>query len=281
MHFLLTLGYTTTCPTNHILRTATTAWKVCFPFIEHNCFRAHKSPQNPHTAVWTRAVSLFGRGQTTSNPRSAKRRANLFSCGAITRLCNAPRSLGHTRFDVAMRRAATGVANCLREVSASSSRATPAVLVGRHGWEYGPSSTMWPSVHAGSGWTNSTTAAAGALAATPSHGRRLSSKSSSGKPTEAADETGSAPEKSLEVESTPVNTLVSSEGSSPSMLTGPRVKGKKGYLEREGMIRETQKAVREYYKAGMYQVRRGRRLVFLMQAWGGVAWWLFMIQNGW
>ncbi|CAN0074946.1 unnamed protein product, partial [Ectocarpus fasciculatus] len=153
-----------------------------------------------------------------------------------------------------MRRAATGVANSLRVVSASGSRATPAVFIGRHGWGYGPSSAMRPSVHTGSGWKNSPTAAAAAVpAATPSHGRRLSSKSSSGKPTEAADEAGSKPEKSLEVESTPVNTLVSSEGSSPSMLTGPRVKSKKGYLEREGMIRETQKAIREYYKEGMYQ----------------------------
>ncbi|CAN0316091.1 unnamed protein product [Ectocarpus sp. 12 AP-2014] len=152
-----------------------------------------------------------------------------------------------------MRRAATGVANCLRVVSASGSRATPAVLGGCHGVEYGLSSAMWPSVHTGSSCKNSATAAAAVPAATPSHDRRLSSKSSSGKPTEAADEAGSEPEKFLEVESTPVNTLVSSEGSSPSMLTGPRVKSKKGYLEREGMIRETQKAVREYYKEGMYQ----------------------------
>lgn len=48
--------------------------------------------------------------------------------------------------------------------------------------------------------------------------------------------------------------LVSSEGASKS-LTGPRITSKKGYLDRENMIRETQKAIRQYYKDGMYQVR--------------------------
>lgn len=50
--------------------------------------------------------------------------------------------------------------------------------------------------------------------------------------------------------------LVSSEGSTKSLLTGPRITSKKGYLERETMIRETQKAIRQYYKEGMYQVQR-------------------------
>lgn len=50
-----------------------------------------------------------------------------------------------------------------------------------------------------------------------------------------------------------VPTLASKEGASKS-LTGPRITSKKGYLERENMIRETQKAVRQYYKEGMYQV---------------------------
>eukprot|EP00752_Nemacystus_decipiens_P003102 g2873.t1 len=82
----------------------------------------------------------------------------------------------------------------------------------------------------------------------------FSSKASSDEPSAdaAADskaESGSSPA----AESTPLNTLVSSEGASPSLLTGPRITSKKGYLERENMIRETQKAVREYYKEGMYQ----------------------------
>lgn len=50
-----------------------------------------------------------------------------------------------------------------------------------------------------------------------------------------------------------VPTLASKEGASKS-LKGPRITSKKGYLERENMIRETQKAVRQYYKEGMYQV---------------------------
>lgn len=104
----------------------------------------------------------------------------------------------------------------------------------------------------GTMWNNSVAPAA---APTASQCRRLSSKSPSVEPPGASDpeaESGQSPA----AEAAPVNTLVSSEGSSPSLLTGPRVTSKKGYLDRENMIRETQKAIREYYKEGMYQVRR-------------------------
>lgn len=85
--------------------------------------------------------------------------------------------------------------------------------------------------------------------------RRFSSKASSDKPSGAAADSEAESGNSPGTESAPLNTLVSSEGASPSLLTGPRITSKKGYLERENMIRETQKAVREYYKEGMYQVR--------------------------
>lgn len=96
-------------------------------------------------------------------------------------------------------------------------------------------------------------------AAVPSayHSRRFSSKASSDNPSGAAPESEAESESGAaeSATSTPPNALVSSEGASPSLLTGPRVTSRKGYLERENMIRETQKAVREYYKEGMYQVR--------------------------
>ena len=84
----------------------------------------------------------------------------------------------------------------------------------------------------------------------PDH-RRFSSKPPADMPSDAA---ANSEAESKKVDSAPVKTLVSSEGASPSFLTGPRIPSKKGYLERENMIRETQKAVREYYKDGMYQV---------------------------
>lgn len=84
--------------------------------------------------------------------------------------------------------------------------------------------------------------------------RHFSSRATSDNPAGAAADSESESGSSPAVVSAPLNTLVSSEGASPSLLTGPRVTSKKGYLERENMIRETQKAVREYYKEGMYQV---------------------------
>lgn len=83
-------------------------------------------------------------------------------------------------------------------------------------------------------------------------GRHLSSKRSSPESLKS-----SASEKVSVQSSTQSDTslsLISSEGSTKSLLTGPRITSKKGYLERENMIRETQKAIRQYYKEGMYQV---------------------------
>lgn len=83
-------------------------------------------------------------------------------------------------------------------------------------------------------------------------GRHLSSR-----PSSPESVTLSASKKESVQSSTKPDTsvsLVSSEGSTKSLLTGPRITSKKGYLERETMIRETQKAIRQYYKEGMYQV---------------------------
>lgn len=79
----------------------------------------------------------------------------------------------------------------------------------------------------------------------------------SSKPSSPESVTLSASKKESVQSSTKSDTsvsLVSSEGSTKSLLTGPRITSKKGYLERETMIRETQKAIRQYYKEGMYQV---------------------------
>lgn len=146
-----------------------------------------------------------------------------------------------------MRRTA---AQCLRIASTAGAKDSLARSASRYGGQRAPPVAMFSNGGCAM-WNNSAVAAA----PTASQCRRLSSKSPSGEPFGASDpkaESGQSPA----AEAAPVNTLVSSEGSSPSLLTGPRVTSKKGYLDRENMIRETQKAIREYYKEGMYQVRR-------------------------
>lgn len=87
----------------------------------------------------------------------------------------------------------------------------------------------------------------------------FSTKSSNPEPSSRADRSSKTTLESLQSSSeslsskTLASTLSSSEGVSQS-LTGPRITSKKGYLDRENMIRETQKAIRQYYKEGAYQV---------------------------
>lgn len=151
------------------------------------------------------------------------------------------------------RAAASGIATCVRAVSSPGTKASLARVVCQNGRACDPHSTIGMFARSNStgcpSW-NST-------AATSQVGRLLSSRSSSfDKASEEVSDSKVGSGQSSTAEATPAKTLVSSEGSSPSLLTGPRITSKKGYLEREGMISETQKAVREYYKEGMYQVSR-------------------------
>lgn len=157
---------------------------------------------------------------------------------------------------VLMRRvAASGIAACIRSVRSPAPRASLAGVVHGNGKARGPSYTF--GTFAGSSDTDSLSSwNKSAPAATLKQGMRLSSKSSSDESSEQASDSKIGSEQSSAADAALANTLVSSAGSSPSLLTGPRITSKKGYLEREGMISETQKAVREYYKAGMYQVSR-------------------------
>lgn len=149
-----------------------------------------------------------------------------------------------------MRRATSGIATCLRVVSAPVSRERSCRAAWHNGRPWGVQPALFSSIQTDSMMTCSRNV----LSPAALLGRRLSSKSSAGssavstKSPEAMDT--SAPSST---EPPPTSTLASSDGVSQS-LSGPRVSSKKGYLEREGMIRETQQAVRQYYKEGMYQV---------------------------
>lgn len=152
-----------------------------------------------------------------------------------------------------MRRAANGIAKCLRAASTEGLRASSTAAVCRNGRQHASCTATFPSLSGCATGNNNLTTAA--FVPSAYHSRRFSSKASSDEPSGAAADSEAESGSSPGAESTPLNTLVSSDGASPSLLTGPRITSKKGYLERESMIRETQKAVREYYKEGMYQVR--------------------------
>lgn len=152
-----------------------------------------------------------------------------------------------------MRRAASSVGRCLGVVSTPGLKITLARAARHHVGQHGRSLAPFSSVPTGAR-TNANLAPAFVAAAAPSNRRYLSSKSPSDEQPEVVGSPKAADESSAASEAAPVNTLVSSEGASPSMLTGPKITSKKGYLDRENMIRETQKAIREYYKEGMYQV---------------------------
>ncbi|CAM9919827.1 unnamed protein product [Laminaria digitata] len=148
-----------------------------------------------------------------------------------------------------MRRATSGIATCLRVVSTPVPRARSCRAAWHNGRPCGVHTALFPSIQTDS----MITCSGNVLSPTTSLGRSLSSKSSSGPSAESIK----APEvKDSSAQSStgpsPTSTLASSDGVSQS-LSGPRVSSKRGYLEREGMIRETQQAVRQYYKEGMYQ----------------------------
>lgn len=154
--------------------------------------------------------------------------------------------------DIPMRRATSGIATCLRVVSTPVPRARSCRAAWHNGRPCGVQPALFPSIQTDS----MITCSGNVLSPTTSLGRSLSSKSSSGPSAESIKEPevkDSSAQSSTD--RSPTSTLASSDGVSQS-LSGPRVSSKRGYLEREGMIRETQQAVRQYYKEGMYQVRR-------------------------
>lgn len=150
-----------------------------------------------------------------------------------------------------MRRATSSIATYLRVVSTPVSRERSCRAAWHNGKPWGVQPALFSSIHTDS----MITCSGNVLSPTTSLGRGLSSKSSPGssaertKSPQAIDTSAKS-----STEPPPTSTLASSDGVSQS-LSGPRVSSKKGYLEREGMIRETQQAVRQYYKEGMYQVR--------------------------
>lgn len=150
-----------------------------------------------------------------------------------------------------MRRATSGIATCLRVVLAPVSREKSFRAAWHNGRPWGAQPALFSSIQTDCMMTCSSNV----LSPAALLGRRLSSKSSSGSSAESTKSPEAMDTSALSsTEPPPTSTLASSDGVSQS-LSGPRVSSKRGYLEREGMIRETQQAVRQYYKEGMYQVR--------------------------
>lgn len=151
-----------------------------------------------------------------------------------------------------MRRAASGIARCLKATPSKYHLESPCWPISRNRSTCGVATASLSSFQlVQSDHLIRNISAFGAAASSPSR-RHLSSKASSDSSPESSHAASGSAESPTAASS--LQTLASSEGASKS-LTGPRITSKKGYLDRENMIRETQKAIRQYYKEGMYQVR--------------------------